>query len=89
MAEFICNSKECEGRIFKSNKDTAQCIHCGSDNIRRKGNAGRRALFLLLGMLLCVGMVVAVNEDYHYALMYAVLDIPYYANEVWVYFKNL
>ena len=35
MAEYSCNSAECDGRIFDSREGTARCIYCGSEDIRR------------------------------------------------------
>jgi len=35
MPEYACKSKECDGRIFESKPNTARCIYCGGEEIRR------------------------------------------------------
>ena len=46
MPEYACKSKECEGRIFESKPNTARCIYCGSEDIRRIDRPWLRLLTL-------------------------------------------
>ena len=62
MATFICNSKECEGRIFESKNNTSNCIHCGSDNIRQDGKSAMRIVIMCLSIVFLSGLAFAFYE---------------------------
>ena len=55
MAEYSCNSAECDGRIFDSREGTARCIHCGSEDIGRLDKPWRRPLILIVLFVLIGG----------------------------------
>lgn len=55
MAEYSCNSAECDGRIFDSREGTARCIYCGSEDIRRLDKPWRRPLILIVLFVLIGG----------------------------------
>ena len=55
MAEYSCNSAECDGRIFDSREGTSRCIHCGSEDIGRLDKPWRRPLILIVLFVLIGG----------------------------------
>jgi uncharacterized protein (TIGR02145 family) len=55
MAEYTCRSLECDGRIFDSREDTARCIHCGSEDVRRLDRPWMRPLVLSMAIVLVAG----------------------------------
>lgn len=55
MAEYLCNSKECEGRLFESHSNTARCIHCGSSDIQRTDRAWLAPAMIFAVLILAIG----------------------------------
>ena len=55
MAEYSCNSKECGGRVFESQPNTARCIHCGSDEIQRLDRPWLAPVIVLAAAVLAIG----------------------------------
>ena len=67
MADYSCNSRECDGRVFESQPNTARCIHCGSDDIKRLDRPWLLPAFLLSVVVFAVGALgwwlVALDEQ--------------------------
>ena len=58
MAEYSCNSKECNGRVFDSQPNTSRCIYCGNEDIDRLDRPWLVPTILISGLVLAIGALV-------------------------------
>ncbi len=67
MAEYSCNSKECDGRVFEAQSNTGRCIHCGSEGIERLDRPWLVPTILVSGLIITIGALgwwrVALDEQ--------------------------
>ena len=67
MAEYSCNSKECDGRVFEAHSNTGRCIHCGSEDIERLDRPWLVPTIIVSGLIIAIGALgwwrVALDEQ--------------------------
>ena len=63
MPEYACKSKECEGRIYESKPNTARCIYCGSEEIRRIDRPWLRPLIMCLFVIAVLSSFLWIQTD--------------------------